>query len=144
MKWSVIAIVGAAAGAAGCAATGPSAATAGDRAALESETDCLWTRTITDWNALDERNLIVYSGRQPFHVELSQQCFDLDFATVIAFYDRSGDERICGFGMDRVIVDRTIPESCGIAAVDELTEEQAEALDERFTLERQNRGARRR
>jgi hypothetical protein len=33
--------------------------------------------------------------------------------------------------MDRIIVDRTIPESCGITAVDALTDEQAEQLKAR-------------
>jgi hypothetical protein len=120
---------------AGCAA----AATtddAGDRAAAARETDCLRTSLITDWDALDDRNLIIYEGRRPYRVELSQTCFGLDFATVIAFYDRSADERICGFGMDRVIVDRTLHESCGIAAVDELTAEQAEELQGRAERER--------
>ena len=102
----------------GCAGT-PAASTAGDRAAAERETDCLRTSLVTDWDALDERNLIVYeSGRRPYHVELAQACFGLDFANVIAFYDRSNDERICGYGLDRLIVDRTIPESCSVAAVD--------------------------
>jgi len=117
--------------AAACATTA-ARTDAGDRAAAESDTDCLRTSLIDDWDALDERNLIVYeSGRRPYHVELTQSCFGLDFATMIAFYDRRDDGRICGFGTDRVIVDRTIPETCGIAAVDELTEEQAEALKQR-------------
>ena len=119
MDTRIGACCGAAILAAGCAATAPRT-DAGDRAAAESETDCLRTSLISDWDALDQRNLIVYeSGRRPFHVELAQTCFGVDFATVIAFYDRRADERICGFGMDRVIVDRTIPESCAIAAVDE-------------------------
>jgi hypothetical protein len=112
---------------AGCAsaATTPDA---GDRAAAVRETDCMRTSLISDWDALDERNLVVYEGRRPFHVELTQTCFGVDFANMIAFYDRGVDERICGFGRDRVIVDRTIPEGCGIAAVDELTDQQAEDL----------------
>jgi hypothetical protein len=139
----IVIVLATAGSVAACAATTRSTA-AGDRSARQSDTDCLWTRTITDWDALDDRNLIVYSGRRPYHVELTQQCFDLDFASVIAFYDRSGDERICGFGRDRVIVDRTIPESCGIAAVDELTEEQAEELARRSEVERQAERSRRR
>src|SRR5688572_15814506 len=140
--WRTILALATGASVTACAATTPTAA--GDRSARETETDCLWTRTITDWDALDDRNLIVYSGRRPYHVELVEQCFDLDFATVIAFYDRSGDERICGFGMDRVVVDRTIPESCGIAAVDELTDEQAEELKGRAELESRAGRSRRR
>jgi hypothetical protein len=68
------------------------------------------------------------TGRRPYHVQLAQACFGLDFETMIGFYDRCGDGRICGFGLDRVIVDRTIAEGCSIAAVDELTDEQAEQL----------------
>ena len=75
-------------------------------------------------------------SRRPYRVELTQTCFGLDFASVIAFYDRSADERICGYGMDRVIVDRTLNESCGIAAVDELTDEQAEELKSRAEQQR--------
>lgn len=118
----------AAALAAGCAVTGTEG-DADDRAVARSETDCLYTSAITDWRPLDDRNLIVYApANRPFHIELSRSCFDLEFADVIAFYDRSPDERICGFGMDRVIVNRAVPEACGIAAVDELTEDQAEEM----------------
>ena len=125
--------------AAGCATTEPRTAS-GDRAAAESDTDCLRTSLIRDWDALDQRNLIVYeSGDRPYHVELTQSCFGLDFATMIAFYDRRGEGRICGFGLDRVIVDRTIPEDCGIAAVDELTDEQVDALKQRAEDDRSSR-----
>jgi hypothetical protein len=114
----------------GCAGTATT--TAGDRAAAEEKTACLRTSLISDWDALDDRNLIVYeSGRRPYHVELTQSCFGLDFATMIAFYDRGTDSRICGYGLDRVIVDRAIPQSCSVAAVDELTDEQAEQLKQR-------------
>jgi hypothetical protein len=115
---------------AGCAAAATSGDT-GDRAAAVRETDCVRTSQITDWEALDDRNLIVYASRRPYHVELAQTCFGLDFETMIGLYDRRGDGRICGFGFDRVIVDRAIPEGCSIAAVDELTDEQAEDLKRR-------------
>lgn len=123
--------------ASGCAATGTT--DAGDRAAAETDTDCIRSALITDWEPLDDRSLIVYEGRRPYHVELAQSCFGLDFATVVGFYDRRADERICGYGFDRVIVDRTIPESCSIAGVDELTEEQAEELKSRAEAARARR-----
>jgi hypothetical protein len=102
--------------------------TPADRAVAVNDNDCVRTSLITDWDALDDRSLIVYEGRRPYRVELNQTCTGLDFAEVIAFYDRSSDERICGFGMDRIIVDRTTHQSCGVAAVDQLTDEQAEDL----------------
>lgn len=115
---------------AGCAAPA-TIDDAGDRAAAVREADCMRPSQVTDWTALDERNLIVYEGRRPYHVELARTCAGLDFATLIAFYDRGADERICGHGKDRVVVDRLIPESCGISAVDELTDEQADDLKRR-------------
>ncbi|HUQ52462.1 MAG TPA: DUF6491 family protein [Gammaproteobacteria bacterium] len=122
----------------GCATT--PATTAGDRAAAPANADCLRTSLIRDWDALDERNLIVYeSGRRPYHVELTQSCFGLDFSEMLGFYDRRGDGRICGYGLDRVIVERAIPESCSVAAVDELTDEQAVALKERAESARARR-----
>jgi hypothetical protein len=114
----------------GCAAAATTS-DAGDRVSAVRETDCMRTSLITDWEALDDRHLIVYEGRRPYRVELTQACFGVDFANMIAFFDRSGDERICGFGRDRVIVDQTIPDSCGIAAVDELSVEQADDLKRR-------------
>jgi hypothetical protein len=122
--------------AAGCMATPP----VGDRAAAVGKTDCLRVSLIRDWDALDESNLIVYElGRRPYHVELTQACFGLDFATMIAFYDRGSDARICGYGLDRLIVDRTLPQSCSVAAVDELTAEQAEQLKQRAENARSRR-----
>lgn len=120
---------------AGCAATAP--ASRDERVAAASESDCLRLASISDWDALDDRNLIVNTGpNRAFHVELAQSCLGLEFETVIAFYDRGGDERICGFGMDRVVVDRSLPETCWISSVDELTEDQAEELALRFERER--------
>jgi hypothetical protein len=128
----------AAALAAGCAGT--PATTAGDRAAAPANTDCVRTSLIRDWDALDERNLIVYeTGGRPYHVELAQTCFGVDFEVMLGFYDRRGDGRICGYGLDRVIVDRAIPESCSVAAVDELTDEQAEELKQRAETSRARR-----
>jgi hypothetical protein len=128
----------AAVGAAGCTSTGTSP-TRADRAAAPQRNDCLRTALVRDWDALDDRNLIVYEGRRPFHVELTPSCFGLDFETMIGLYDRGGDGRICGFGLDRVITDRTIPEDCSVTAVDELTEEQAEELKQRAELARSRR-----
>jgi hypothetical protein len=122
----------------GC--SGTPRTTAGDRAAAPAENDCVRTSLVSDWESLDERNLIVYeSGRRPYHVELTRACFGLDFSTMVAFYDRGNDGRICGYGLDRVIVDRTIPESCSVAAVDELTDEQAEELKQRAETARARR-----
>ena len=138
MEIRAIVIGGAAFTVFGCA-TEPTGSERADRAARVSETDCVRTSLITDWDDLDERNLIVWEGRRPYHVELAQACIGIDFANMIAFYDRSADQRICGFGLDRVIVDSAIPESCSVAAVDELTDEQAEEMQRRADEARSSR-----
>ena len=73
--------------AAGCAGTPTE--DAGDRAAAASDSDCIRTSLIRDWEALDDRNLIVYeSGERPYHVELAQTCFGLDSETMIGVTPR--------------------------------------------------------
>lgn len=78
--------------------------------------DCIFVRSLYDWKALDDYNLVVWapSRHRPYHVELNLRCNGLRFADAIAFSDR-GDGRICSG--DAIIVGRTIPQRCTIGAI---------------------------
>ena len=66
---------------------------------------CTWFSSIDDWKELDDRNLIVWASRKEFyHVELSIPLFDLSTAPSIAFVDHNHDGRLCGFGMDEIVI----------------------------------------
>ena len=69
---------------------------------------CTWFSSIDDWRELDDRNLIVWVSRKEFyHVELSMPLFDLSSASSIAFVDHNRDGRLCGYGMDEIVVPRS-------------------------------------
>ncbi|MET0657435.1 MAG: DUF6491 family protein, partial [Steroidobacteraceae bacterium] len=66
---------------------------------------CTWFRTIDDWRRLDDRNLIVWASRhEVYRVELTMPLMDLNTADAIGFIDRNHDGRLCGFGMDEIVV----------------------------------------
>jgi len=69
---------------------------------------CAWFNSIDDWRELDDRNLLVWVSRNEFyHLELSAPLFDIGTAESIAFVDHNHDGRVCGFGMDEVVVPRS-------------------------------------
>ncbi len=69
---------------------------------------CAWSSSIDDWRELDNRNLIVWvSKKEYYHVELSMPLMDLGSSESIAFVDHNHDGRVCGFGMDAVVVPRS-------------------------------------
>ncbi len=88
----------------------------GRRALPKPTLDCIFVRSLYDWKALDDYNLVVWapSRHRPYHVELNLRCNGLRFADAIAFSDR-GDGRICSG--DAIIVGRTLPQRCTIGAI---------------------------
>lgn len=96
--------------------------------------ECIYQRSIYDWKALDRYNLLVWapSRNHPYHVELDNACFELRWANTIAFYSRGFDDRICGFGGDKIIVGGRFPEHCSIGAIHKLTPDSAQELIEAF------------
>jgi hypothetical protein len=76
-----------------------------DPAPKANDNACAWFASIDDWRELDNRHLIVWASRNEFYeLELSTPLFDLGSAESIAFVDHNSDGRVCGFGMDKVVV----------------------------------------
>ena len=70
-----------------------------------SKNDCVWTRSINDFTALDRNKVVIWGpGRRAYLVELSMPLPELKFANRLAFVDRNHDGMLCGFGMDRIVV----------------------------------------
>lgn len=87
---------------------------------LTDENDCMFARSIHNWRALDDRNLIVWSPsrRDPYVVTLSRPISGLKFSDSLAFEDHNNDDRICGFGMDKVITTGgAFPERASIVGI---------------------------
>lgn len=139
MKYSMIVLVGMALGA---CSTVPSRQVEGALGAQKREQpqatlDCIYARSVYDWKALDDRNLVVWapSRRKPYHLELDRRCSGLRFADSLAFNDRN-DGRICAYGGDSIVIPGSFPERCSIAAIHPLEPQQLEHLLLRFGAQR--------
>ncbi len=107
----------------------------GNQATFGSDNDCFFARAVSDWRALDNRNLLVFTGRRsPYHVELSSPSMRLRSQETIAFSDRSG--RICPFGGDAVIVGGPFPERLTISSIRRLSEGELEEVYLQFGVRR--------
>ena len=70
---------------------------------------CTWFNSIDDWRALDDRHLVVWATRKEFYlVELGTPLFDLRSAENLAFIDHNNDGRICGYGMDEIVIPHSV------------------------------------
>ena len=94
---------------------------AGDRY-LTDANDCMFFRSIHNWKVIDDRNLIVWSPSrsQPYVVTLSFPLHGLRFRDAIAFEDHNRDGRLCGFGMDGIIVGGSFAQRSSIRGIKKL------------------------
>ncbi|MGD8324806.1 MAG: DUF6491 family protein [Gammaproteobacteria bacterium] len=131
------ALLAVAAGAAGCAGTGGDS---GSQARLDGgdgrASDCIFSSSIRDFTALDNRNLILDApGSRAYHVVLTMPSMNLESEFRIGVVDRDGDRRICPFGRDRILIDGPLREELSIRSIRQIDEEDVEALKVEFGLE---------
>ena len=71
---------------------------------MERTTDCLFQSSITGFNALDNRYIVLYGGsrRSAYLVEVAGGCFDVNNQPTLAAVDGDGNGQICGFGRDSI------------------------------------------
>ena len=117
-------------------ATGWAADTNETKQARDDGNACTWFTSIDDWRRLDDRNLIVWASRnEAYLVELTMPLMDLDTAESIGFMDRNHDGRLCGFGMDEIVIPRSpVFNSSTIAAMKRLDEADLAALAQKYNI----------
>lgn len=119
----------------GCASTGGSEAAMGRQATFGSDNDCFLARVVTDWRPLDNRNLLVFTGRRTaYHVQLSMPTTSLRARDTIAFTDRDG--RICPYGGDAIVINGLMPDRITIASIRRLDEGALEDVYLQFGIRR--------
>lgn len=97
--------------------------------------ECVFFRTVYDWQVLDRSNLIIWapSSRTAYHVELAFPLTDLRSAIRLAFIDHNNDGLLCGYGMDKVAVpDSPMRWSSTILAMTRLDDASLAALAEKY------------
>ena len=98
---------------------------------LNRTSDCVFVSTISDFHALDDRHVVLYSmgERKAYLAEMTGGCFDMKYQSQLATVDGDHNGQICGFGRDSVAYRRMgVLEDCPIMGLEDLSNERREAI----------------
>lgn len=93
---------------------------------------CLFARTISNFEVLDDNNLILWAPnrRSPYKMELMGGCFNLKLANAIAFNTQG---MLCGYAGERLIYeDMGRKMTCAVISVSQLSVQEMNALLVRY------------
>jgi hypothetical protein len=95
-----------------------------------SGNDCVFFRTIDNWQVLDDSSLVIWTtgNRRAYLVRLFRPSPDLRFAIDLRFQDGNGDGQLCPFGGDSVITGGTTADRYRISSMKRLSEKELEDL----------------
>jgi hypothetical protein len=97
--------------------------------------DCVFFRTVNDWRALDETNLVVWGpGKNNVYlVKVSMPLHGLRFENTLAFVDGNHDGRLCPYGGDSIVVTETgFNQRSSIHSMSRLDAETIAKLEEKY------------
>ena len=98
--------------------------------------DCVFFRTLYDWQALDDSNLVIWAPgrRDAYQVQLSAPLFGINSEWRVAFVDADHDGRLCGFSTDKIAIgDRSsFPQQSTISAMKKLDAAGLAKLEEKY------------
>lgn len=115
-------------------ALGADEQTEGEPAAAKTERlggDCLFSRTISNWQVVDNETLIVSAPtrKSQYLVKLWHPVFGLKSEFTLGFQDGNNDGQFCDYGRDAIIVNGPAgAERYNIRSVRRLDEGEAQAL----------------
>ena len=98
---------------------------------LKRSSDCVFVSTISDFTALDDRHVVLYSmgQRKAYLAEITGGCFEVKYQSQLGTVDGDNNGQICGFGRDSIAYRRMgIVEDCPIMGLEDLSAERREAL----------------
>lgn len=131
-------IVGATAAAVVAMALGSAPLSAAETpAAKKDDNSCIFAGTINDWRGLDSRNLVIWapSSHVAYHVTLGFALTDLRSTETIGVIDGNGDGRLCGFGMDQLVVTSgPYPEKSTITGMTKLDDAALAELGDKYKV----------
>jgi hypothetical protein len=131
-------IVGAAATAVVAMALGSAPSVAAETpAARKDDNSCIFAGTINDWRGLDSRNLVIWAPNNhvAYHVTLGFALTDLRSTETLGIVDGNGDGRLCGYGMDQLVVTSgPYPEKATITGMTKLDDAGLAELGEQYKV----------
>ncbi len=108
-------------------------AVATEKADKASGGDCLFSRTISSWDVVDNETLIIYAPtrKNPYLVKLWSPAFGLKSEFSLGFEDGNNDGQFCDYGRDGIVVRGPGgPERYSLRTVSRIDEAEAKALVE--------------
>ncbi len=96
------------------------------RIEMSRTSDCVFQSTISDFQALDDRYVVLYASgrRKAYLAEISGGCFDMRSQSALAAVDGDRNGQICGFGRDSIAYRRLgMVEDCRILGMEQLSDE---------------------
>jgi hypothetical protein len=93
--------------------------------------DCVFSRTISNWESLDNETLIIWAPTRhdPYLVKLWMPAFNLKSEFSLGVLDADNDGQLCDYGRDAIVVRSPGgPERYKIRTLQRLDEAQAQAM----------------
>ena len=107
-----------------------------DGANAKTDTNaCIFFSSVYDWKTLDTSHLVIWApnSRDAYLVTTSFPLTQLQFAERLGFVDGNNDGRLCGFGMDKIVVpDAAFTEQATIASMSRLDDAALAALSTQY------------
>ncbi len=93
--------------------------------------DCISIRTIRDYTALDDKNLLIWASvKRPYFVRLFSPAWGLKGSFQLGTVSR--DDRLCPYGGDALVFDSAGRDTVRIASIRRISPEEADWLRVRF------------
>jgi len=93
--------------------------------------DCISIRTIRDYTALDDKNLLIWaSAKRPYFVRLFSPAWGLGSSFQLGTVSR--DDQLCPYGGDALVFDTAGRDTARIASIRRVSPEEADWLLVRF------------
>ena len=93
--------------------------------------DCISIRTIRDYKALDDKNLLIWaSSKRPYFVRLFSPAWGLRSSFQLGTVSR--DDRLCPYGGDALVFDSAGRDTARIASIRRISPDEADWLLVRF------------
>ncbi len=93
--------------------------------------DCISIRTIRDYTALDDKNLLIWaSAKRPYFVRLFSPAWGLRSSFQLGTVSR--DDRLCPYGGDALVFDSAGRDTARIASIRRISPDEADWLLVRF------------
>jgi len=93
--------------------------------------DCISIRTIRDYTALDDKNLLIWaSAKRPYFVRLFSPAWGLKTSFQLGTVSR--DDRLCPYGGDQLVFGSSGRDTARIASIRRISPEEADWLLVRF------------